>query len=651
MAQCPKCGNSIKEDARLCPFCGSLVVSAQAPIDDQDTRDSQELGNELDPRKDSDSTTGQNPGNGQSTESGQGQGKNPESIAGQNPGGGQDLSKDPNPETDQKARSDQGSRPNQRPRGTFHISEEERRRNKRRNIIMVSIIGLLIVGILVTIFAISSVKPKVKLNDYIYLKTTGYDGIGHASLEFKYDEMYQEYIKSVPQFEAMFDECVKYEIDPEDNLKNGDYVSLQWKCDDEKAKKKYGCHLIYKDMEFKVSELEEAESFDPFEGIKVSFEGMNGHGHATYDASNNKNVHKMKLSFTFDQSEELSNGDVIKLSLNDFSEDDDVSDFIETYGLVPSSLSKEYTVNGLTNYVKSSQDLSDEAIRQMRKKAEDYYDSHLSEEFNSDGETFEGIDYIGYYLLTAKNGADITPFNKLYLVYKAHVLNAADIYRQKNVIYWYMSFENLSLTEEGEVEVDLDNCKAVDHTFSVYLESGLGSRTWYYHGYETHDDLYDDLVARQSDDYANESNVDDDGETSGEITTEAQEDETTESSDDETDETNENGRIDGEADGRTAYGSSANVAEDGIIFLDSSTRYLTEADVSPLTNEEIRAAINEIYARNGYIFKDKSIGDFYKKYDWYHPSVNYDQFDMDLFNDVEVANVVLLQKEREKRKP
>lgn len=91
------------------------------------------------------------------------------------------------------------------------------------------------------------------------------------------------------------------------------------------------------------------------------------------------------------------------------------------------------------------------------------------------------------------------------------------------------------------------------------------------------------------------------------------------------------------------------VGEDGIIFPNSSEEVIGSAEIESLTDEELRYAINELYAKHGYIFKDDELKAYYEKYNWYDPSIKSDDFSMDMFNDVEKENVETMQKERDSR--
>lgn len=85
-----------------------------------------------------------------------------------------------------------------------------------------------------------------------------------------------------------------------------------------------------------------------------------------------------------------------------------------------------------------------------------------------------------------------------------------------------------------------------------------------------------------------------------------------------------------------------NSSNGDFIISDSSTRFLTNADLNVLTAEEIRIARNEIFARHGRIFKSEDMNDYFRKKDWYKPSVPAEQFDNSYLNKIELENLKLI---------
>lgn len=79
------------------------------------------------------------------------------------------------------------------------------------------------------------------------------------------------------------------------------------------------------------------------------------------------------------------------------------------------------------------------------------------------------------------------------------------------------------------------------------------------------------------------------------------------------------------------------------ILPDSSTKYFTIDDVNWLKTDEIRLAINEIYARHGRMFKSEELQNYFNSKSWYNPSIPADQFDDSVLNDCERHNIQVLQ--------
>jgi hypothetical protein len=75
----------------------------------------------------------------------------------------------------------------------------------------------------------------------------------------------------------------------------------------------------------------------------------------------------------------------------------------------------------------------------------------------------------------------------------------------------------------------------------------------------------------------------------------------------------------------------------GFILDGSDIRYLSLAELEPLSREELRIARSEILARKGRFFKDPILGAHFKKFSWYHPSA----WRVHL-NPIEQANVGLI---------
>lgn len=70
----------------------------------------------------------------------------------------------------------------------------------------------------------------------------------------------------------------------------------------------------------------------------------------------------------------------------------------------------------------------------------------------------------------------------------------------------------------------------------------------------------------------------------------------------------------------------------------SDSEYLTREDLVGLTAEECRLARNEIYARHGRMFLDEELQSYFNSFDWYHPTIEPDDFQESILNQYEIAN-------------
>lgn len=99
-----------------------------------------------------------------------------------------------------------------------------------------------------------------------------------------------------------------------------------------------------------------------------------------------------------------------------------------------------------------------------------------------------------------------------------------------------------------------------------------------------------------------------------------------------------------------AQQSQSNGSDDSYIFSNSSSSYLSNSDVSALSDNNLTIALNEIYARRGRIFKDPALSSYFNSQAWYTPKYTQAEFDKNVtFNDYEQKNLQLMINEQKKR--
>ena len=91
--------------------------------------------------------------------------------------------------------------------------------------------------------------------------------------------------------------------------------------------------------------------------------------------------------------------------------------------------------------------------------------------------------------------------------------------------------------------------------------------------------------------------------------------------------------------------------DDAEYILPGSDRHLlAPEDYQELSDADLQTAINELFARHGYIFGVRSIAEYFESLSWYQATVPASQFDESVFSEVEKQNLDALVAERERRK-
>ncbi len=90
--------------------------------------------------------------------------------------------------------------------------------------------------------------------------------------------------------------------------------------------------------------------------------------------------------------------------------------------------------------------------------------------------------------------------------------------------------------------------------------------------------------------------------------------------------------------------------DNSYIFSNSDSAYLSKAEVSALSRENLNLALNEIYAKRGRIFKDATLSSYFNSKSWYEPKYTANEFSENVtFNKYERTNLQLLIDEQKNR--
>ena len=170
-------------------------------------------------------------------------------------------------------------------------------------------------------------KKKIDVTEDLLVNFDGYNGYGTATLENEYgweaEALEAAGVKSIDTFSdlgdaLMIESAVLYEIQPKENLSNGDEVTVSTVINDEVAEK-YKIKFVYNEKKFIVEGLPEIEQVDLFDNIDVSFQGIAPNVTAYLDNANTDSY--VRMSYKMDKNNNLNIGDVITVTA-DYNKED-----------------------------------------------------------------------------------------------------------------------------------------------------------------------------------------------------------------------------------------------------------------------------------------------------------------------------------------
>ncbi len=382
--------------------------------------------------------------------------------------------------------------------------------------------AVLVVAIALTVFF--TTRPmKIDLNDYVKITYEGYDTAGTAEFTFDKDAFYDDFAgklkyqgRHMDEVGDLFDDdsiCrmflsryVDYDISKDSDLSNGETVQVEWDCDVEAAKRDFGVKLVCKNKDFTVSGLEVAEEIDPFSLIKVTFSGTSPNGRARLEW-NSDAAYVYDFDFKLSAKESLKNGDTVTVTVRNAESEKKNHYLLRKYGIIFSKTEQTYTVSGLDTYVTKLSEINDDAWTNMKNQCNDIMKSHVAK--NWEKATLKGMEYVGSYFLDSKE-QDTYNHNYIYLIFKVTASYQRTDDETKETVdetidyYFSVRFQNLMLSEDGSVIVDLSRYETPYKSFSKPLG---GWASVFFRGYETLEEAYASCVTANADRFNAESNI------------------------------------------------------------------------------------------------------------------------------------------------
>lgn len=246
--------------------------------------------------------------------------------------------------------------------------------------------------------------------------------------------------------------------------------------------------------------------FDPFENVKVTFEGIAPYGSVSIsegksDVSN--------LEYIADVWDGLSNGDKITVTVES-PNDDDILDYCMGYGKIPSATEKEYTVEGLAGYVMSLDEIPQDVLDKMDAQAKDMFNAYVAQDW-TDAESLKSVKLIGNYFVYPKDSSmNVYTNNYLYFIYKITAKNADDDGKEFSY-YYYSYYTDIMTLEDGTCSFDLSDVHVPEGSSFFGTTSGEAFSTgnYYYKGYKELDSLFNKQITSKIGEYSYESTVED----------------------------------------------------------------------------------------------------------------------------------------------
>ena len=324
------------------------------------------------------------------------------------------------------------------------------------------------------------------------LSFSGYNGYGIATISDSYswiDDVIEEHGDDLSgmeliAFDAALKDAVTYTISPDKDISNGDKITVSVDVDNS-ILEEYKLKLTGGKASFTADGLDELEEVNPFDDITISYDKIAPRAKAILDTSSTDH----SLNYIINKDSDLSNGDTIIVSVSPRS--GTIEEYIQKYGKKLTETERTYTVEGLSTYASSLDDISQETKEKMDKTFQDAYATKI-EELG----TIKNMELLGNYIQTAKN-SDTSPYNRFYFVYKVTAdFSAEDVEVGLQEYYWCAYYENVIVMPDGTVSADYEDLHMGKHDFDM-----LTVDMFYVEGCKDLETLYRYNVTERSSEY------------------------------------------------------------------------------------------------------------------------------------------------------
>lgn len=347
-------------------------------------------------------------------------------------------------------------------------------------------------------------QVELDLNDYFTYEVMGeYDGTAYIEYSIDYDALWESEKKLHRETRDEFMPFIVGSFDVSENLSNGDKATWKWAVDEDAINDLYEDDNVEvtincKDITVDIDGLLEKEVFNPIDYVTVSFEGVSPFATAKLDVS----PCDCSMAFSLDYSDNLTNGDVVTVTLND-SYLTSVETYCEQNNYILGETSATYTAEDLDEYLVSVDQLTDDMISMMSEQAINVFYAYTSG-WEEEAELVS-IEYDGVYFLNSRYPDNLWNKNDMNHCYIILCVTASNPTDGEFVYYFYVEYSGLIMKNDGTLIVDMSKYNHSDGSyffecsgdaFFVSSDSNL-----YYVGNLSVDDFYQKRILTNLVDY------------------------------------------------------------------------------------------------------------------------------------------------------
>ncbi len=340
----------------------------------------------------------------------------------------------------------------------------------------------LAVPLIAATFLVSCGRNDIDPNNYLKLHFNGLDTAASANFNIDYEKIVTDNLRafgikssddndSIHRAAEKLEENLGGTPDKASMLSNGDVITFHWdKSGVEELEHTYKIKFTITDKLITVSNLKEADHFDPFDFLTIEYSGVEPNGELILNADD---LPVMDVPFTARHTSGLSNGDRIKIHFGNSSQKE-TTERCFMQGFVPDCFEKTYIVSGVPVYVKQLSDIGKESYEKMNDYAQEEL-KKLGESWND--KKLCDVKLLGAELYTPADIGVKWGNNALCFVYKVTSdIKSGDNSKKhgENLDYYYFTYYLNVFTPDKNKSGEFSAEKVVFPSYSQFYDAIYG---------------------------------------------------------------------------------------------------------------------------------------------------------------------------------